>query len=252
MNAILLAAGYGMRLYPLTRDRPKPLLRVGGRPILDHLLDRLEAAPEVERLVLVSNDRFADDFARWAERRRPEKPLTLLNDGSTCNEDRRGAVADIRFAVEEAGLRGAPAYVLATDNLPRFDLRAIIGLCREKGASAVFACRVAERRRLRRMGVARLDEEGRIVAFEEKPSEPQGNLRVPPFYLYTPEAVDAVGDFLRQGREADAPGHLLAWLVGRLPVYALRRDEGTHDIGTLESYRAVCAEFDAAAHGPAK
>lgn len=257
MNAILLAAGYGTRLYPLTKNRAKPLLPVGGRPIIDHLVDRLDAAPQIERIILVSNARFFDVFQEWDACRKAGKPATrpagkpleILNDGSTSNEGRLGAVRDVQFAVESAGLAGQPAYVLATDNLPRFDLRDIIALAAGKGASAVFACPVDDPERLKRMGVAELDADGRVVGFEEKPARPRSNLRVPPFYVYAAPAVASIGDFLAAGNNPDAPGHFLAWLVKRQEVYALRRPEGTYEMGTLEAYRAVCEEFDA--HGSA-
>ena len=140
MNAILLAAGYGTRLYPLTRDRPKSLLPVGGRPIIDYLVERLSEAPEVERMFLISNARFVDDFQRWASTCNFPKPVCIYSDGSTSNDDRLGAVADIQFVLDRAGISDQGAYVLATDNLPRFDLTGIIALSRQKGASAVFAC----------------------------------------------------------------------------------------------------------------
>ncbi len=243
MNAILLAAGYGTRLYPLTRDRAKPLLEVGGRPLIDHLIDQLETIPEIERLLLVSNDRFVGDFEAWAADRTIPVPLRILNDGSTCNENRRGAVWDIRFALERADAVGQPAYVLATDNLPRFNLADVVDLHRRRSASAVFACPESPER-LKSSGVAELDQEGRIIAFQEKPRSPRGRFRVPPFYVYSAEATGLVDRFLAEGNNPDAPGHLLAWLVERVPVYALRRPEGTYDVGTLESYRAVCREFE--------
>lgn len=244
MNAILLAAGYGTRLYPLTRDRAKPLLEVGGRPIIDYLVEKLDGADVIERLVLVSNDRFIGDFREWADRRSFRKPVTVLNDGSTCNQDRRGAVGDVRFALKEADIDEEPAYVLATDNLPRFNLLDIIDLHQDRDASAVFTCPVPDPEERRRLGIAQVDEEGRVVDFQEKPDEPKGHLRVPPFYAYTAEAAGLVRRFIEQGNDPDAPGHFLAWLVERRPVYAAHRPEGTYDIGTLESYRRVQAEFE--------
>jgi glucose-1-phosphate thymidylyltransferase len=249
MIAVLLAAGYGTRLYPLTRNRAKPLLEVGGRPILDHIVDRLDNAPEIERMVLVSNGRFAGDFARWqASRPAGAKRIDILNDGTTSNENRLGAVADIHLAVHRQALSGESVYVLATDNLPKFDLCDIISLSRRKSASAVFAVR-EDRERLKRSGVAELDEEGRIVGFEEKPEAPRGEYRVPPFYCYTPQAVALLDVFLDEGHNPDAPGHFLAWLVNREPVYARRTEVGTWDIGTLESYKAVCIAFGDAQPG---
>jgi glucose-1-phosphate thymidylyltransferase len=250
LNAILLAAGYGTRLYPLTRDRPKSLLPVGGRPILDYLADRLEAAPEIERMVLVSNGRFVRQFEEWAAARSLAKPLKVLNDGTMSNEGRLGAVGDVRFAMEEGGIGGQAAYVLATDNLPRFDLRDIIALSAARRSSAVFVCRSTDPQELKRMGIAQLDAAGRVVAFEEKPAHPKGELRVPPFYVYTAAVVGSVPAYLSAGGNPDAPGHFLEWVVPRQPVHACRRDEGTYDIGTLETYRAVCAEFAGASGGP--
>lgn len=244
MNAILLAAGYGTRLYPLTRDRPKSLLPVGGRPIIDHLVERLDAAPEIERMFLVSNAKFAADFERWAAARKFTKPMHIHNDRTTVNDDRLGAVGDVQFVLDQAGIGDQQAYVLATDNLPRFDLRDIIALSQQRKANAVFACAASDPELLKWMGIAQLDEHGRIVAFEEKPEHPKGNLRVPPFYVYTPEAVASVGTYLAEGGNPDAPGHFLEWLVPRRDVYALERPEGTYDIGTLDSYGAVCAEFE--------
>ena len=247
MNAILLAAGYGTRLYPLTKDMPKPLLPVGGRPIIERLVERLDKIAEITRMVLVSNERFAEQFRDWAAGLDQRIPVEVVSDGSTSNENRLGAVADIQFAVERCGLAGEGAYVMATDNLPHFDLRDLLEPWRQHGVSAVFACRVADPRQLTRMGVAELGPEGRVVGFEEKPAQPKGHFRVPPFYLYAAEAVGGLTEFLAEGGSADAPGHYLAWWLQHGPVQAVRRDEGTYDIGTLESYRAVCAEFDAGA-----
>ncbi|MHC4592953.1 MAG: sugar phosphate nucleotidyltransferase [Planctomycetota bacterium] len=244
MNAILLAAGYATRLYPLTENRAKPLLPVGGRPIIDYLVDRLDAAPEIERMFLVTNAKFAADFQEWASGRSMQTPLCVLNDGSTCNDDRLGAVADVQFVLQEAGIGTEEAYVLGTDNLPRFDLCDLISHARAKAASAVFACRARTPEEFERKGVAELADDGRILRFEEKPVSPKGESRVPPLYVYSGDAVGLIETYLAEDNNPDAPGHFLAWLVERRDVYALRRDEGTHDIGTLDSYRAVCAEFE--------
>jgi glucose-1-phosphate thymidylyltransferase len=243
LDAVLLAAGYATRLYPLTEDFPKPLLEVGGRPIVDYVAEELDASADVERMLLVTNERFAGAFRDWARAREFSKPLEILTDGSTCNDDRLGAIGDFGLAIREAGAGAGSAYLLATDNLARFSLLDVLRLWRTRGANAVYAC-PTDPDRLRRVGVAVLDDEDRVVQFEEKPEHPKGNLRVPPFYVYTPEAVGLVGRYLSEGNNPDAPGHFLAWLVGRQPVYALRRPEGTWDIGTLEAYRAACREFD--------
>jgi len=245
VNAVLLAGGYATRLYPLTRNRPKSLLPVGGRAILDYLVDALESAREIRAMLLVTNARFFEQFEQWASLRRAGKPLQILNDGTTCNEDRLGAIGDIQFALRAMG-RIPPdgVYVLATDNIPRFHLTEIIQLGGEKASSAVFACPEQEPARLKRAGVAVLDSDGKIVDFEEKPQYPRSDLRVPPFYVYTAHAASLIGLYLSEGNDPDAPGHFLSWLVRRQEVYARIAEEGTYDIGTLDSYRAVCEALE--------
>jgi len=244
MDAVLLAAGYGTRLYPVTKDRPKALLPIGGRPVVDHLVEQLDPVGEIERIIVVSNARFHAQFEDWAGSRRFQTPLVVLNDGTVTNEDRLGAIGDMLFALEQVSGAGENGiYAMGTDNLPRFDLRRIIRLSQDRGASAVFAVRTQDRRHLRRKGVARLAADGRVVHFEEKPEEPESDLTVPPFYVYVPDAVGLIETYLESGFNPDAPGHLLAWMVARQDVYAYASDVGTYDIGTLESYRAVCREF---------
>lgn len=245
MDALLLAAGYATRLYPLTRDFPKPLLPLAGRPLMDYVTDQLEAVPQIERLWLVSNDRFFSYFQEWSRARTFDKPVEVLNDGSTSNEERLGAVRDIHFALQRIGdIPEDGVYVLATDNIPRFDLGDIVRLSAQKQGSAVFACKDEDPVRLRRCGVAVVDPEGRIVGFEEKPEHPKSNLRVPPFYVYTCGDVALVARYVEEGNDPDAPGHFLAWLVGQRIVWARLTDSGTYDIGTIESYREVCEVFE--------
>ncbi|MFW6457036.1 MAG: sugar phosphate nucleotidyltransferase, partial [Planctomycetota bacterium] len=165
MDAIMLAGGYATRLYPLTKDRAKALLPVGGKPIINYVVENLEQSEHIERMFLVSNDKFAADFADWADDYNSSKPITVLNDGTTSNEDRLGAIGDIHFVMEEANLDPENGiYALGTDNLAEFDITSIVDLAVEHNASAVFASKVEEDRDLTRMGVVRLNDEGRVVA----------------------------------------------------------------------------------------
>jgi len=244
VDAILLAGGYATRLYPLTLDRPKALLPVGGRPLLDYTVDALDAADEIRRMFLVTNAKFARDFSDWAQGRSGGKPISILNDGTTSNENRLGAIGDIQFVLDNADVDAADSiYVLGTDNMARFDITELIRLSRARGASAIFATRVTDPERLSRVGIVVLDERGRVVDFEEKPENPKSDLGVPPFYVYTPEAVSLIRDYLDEGGNPDAPGHLVEWLISRRPVYACVAEGGIYDIGTVESYEAVCREY---------
>lgn len=240
MDAILLAGGYATRLYPLTKNRAKALLPVGGKPIINYVVENLEESEHIERMFLVSNEKFAGDFADWANDYDNTKPITVLNDGTSSNDDRLGAIGDIHFVMEEANLNPANGiYALGTDNLAEFDITSIVDLAVEHDASAIFASEVENERDLTRMGVARVNEEGRVVEFVEKPDNPPSNLAVPPFYAYSEEAARLLPQYLDEGNDPDAPGHLVEWLVSRVPVYARVVEGGVRDIGTREAYDAV-------------
>ncbi|MFP4374739.1 MAG: nucleotidyltransferase family protein [Spirochaetaceae bacterium] len=246
MTAIILAAGYATRLYPLTRDVPKPLLDIGGRSILDRIVDNVRRVAGVRRLVVVTNARFASHFERWRERRfGAGGGVEIVNDGSTSNANRIGALTDLHLAVEKADVEG-DALVLAGDNLFDFELADFAAFFREAGCDCITAHELSEVEQLRRTGVAELAEDGRLLHFAEKPAEPRSTWAVPPFYAYTRRTLrERLPAYLAQGGECDAPGSFLPWLIERTPVYAFRFEGARYDIGNRESYDRVARLFAA-------
>lgn len=241
MKCLILAAGYATRLYPLTENFPKPLLDVGGKPILDWLIDDLDATGEVDGYVVISNHKFAPIFAEWAEKH--PQSITVLDDGTTSNETRLGAVRDIQFAIDTLRL-DEDLLVIAGDNLLSFSLGGFLRYAREKGTSCVMRFYEPDLARLRKTGVAQVDEEGRIVAMEEKPAEPKSHWCTPPFYFYRREDVRLVSQGIEAGCGTDAPGSYIAWLSTQTPVHAWEMPGCRYDIGNLESYRAVQKIFE--------
>jgi glucose-1-phosphate thymidylyltransferase len=229
MQAIILAAGYATRLRPLTDSTAKPLLPVGGRPMVDWILDRIDLVPEVEGVHVVTNSRYAPDFARWASGR---PAVTVHDDGTSSNDDRLGAVGDIRFVLEHASLDGEDLLVIAGDNLFEFDLGAYVAFWRGKGiASAIAVHRLADTSLASLYGVVELGEDGRVIELQEKPERPRSNLVSTATYLFHREHVPLVGRYLDEGGSADHSGAFLAWLYRREPVYGFRFDEAWLDIG---------------------
>lgn len=253
MNALLLAAGYATRLYPLTQHTPKPLLPVAGKPIAQYLVDQLAAIPSLQRLLVVTNHRFAAQFRAWAAV--PSRfAIEVLDDGTESNETRRGAIGDIAFVLEQSpALRHAPLFVLGGDNLVDFDLGELIAdfEARDRaGTPATVICLVREtdQAQLQRSGVVALDASQRVVDFVEKPPEPATNLASPPFYVFPPAALALIPQYLAAGEPPDAPGHFVAWLYRRAPVYGHVFDAPRYDIGTPETYAAVNRLFEQRAH----
>ena len=236
MICVILAAGYATRLYPLTEHFPKPLLQVGGKTILDWLTEDLESTGEVREYVVVTNHRFAAQFRQWAA----EKPfaVTVLDDGSTCDVNRLGAVRDIQFALEQRGI-GEETLVVAGDNLLDFSLGRFVEYARAHGAPCVMRTWQADLEKLKKTGVARVDEDGRVVHMEEKPPHPADHWCLPPFYYYPAPALALIPRAIAEGCPVDAPGSLVAWMCQRTPVYAMEMPGRRYDVGTLETYRQV-------------
>jgi glucose-1-phosphate thymidylyltransferase len=254
MNALLLAAGYATRLYPLTRDTPKPLLPVAGKPIAEYMLDQLAEVPNLGRQLVVTNHRFAGHFAAWAAGLAPRHAVEVVDDGTSTNETRLGAIGDVAFALERhPELRTEPLFVLGGDNLVDFRLADLVADFRARGSGATVVCLVhtADPAQLRRSGVATLDETGRVTSFVEKPSEPASDLTCPPFYVYPPAALALIPEYLAAGESPDAPGNLVAWLHRRAPVYGHVFAEARYDVGTPESYAEACRLFEGRAAGAA-
>lgn len=232
MKAIVLAAGYATRLRPLTDSIPKMLLPLAGRPMLDYLLDRVEAVSEIDGIYVVTNARFGGDFGRWASQRSGRVGVAVLNDGTTSNEDRLGAIGDIRFTIVEAGLADEDLLVVAGDNLIEYSLEDFVRFWREKGNGAAIAVRhVADPELIKQYGVAELDGDHRVVSLEEKPAEPRSDIAVTATYLYRPEHTALIDRYLEEGNPPDAPGNYVAWLYQRAPVYGYRFEGGWMDIG---------------------
>ena len=234
MKCLILAAGYATRLYPLTQNFPKPLLKVRDKAILDWLIE--DIGENADEYVVISNHRFYPHFEEWAAKR-PES-ITVLDDGTDSNETRLGAVRDIQFAVEELGLAD-DLLVIAGDNLLDFSLRPFIRYAEQKQTTCIMRYWEESEAKLHKTGVAVVDEQDRILEMEEKPVQPKSHWCTPPFYFYKAADVPLVKKGIESGCGVDAPGSFIAWLSAQTAVYAYEMPGKRYDIGNLESYRLV-------------
>ena len=232
MKCIILAAGYATRLYPLTENFPKPLLDVGGKPILDWLISDLAEA--ISEFRVVTNHKFAHIFQELADGH--SEKITVIDDGTESNETRLGAVRDIQLATE--GIE-EDVLVIAGDNVLTFSLVPFIKYAQEKRTSCVMAHPEERLEALQRTAVITTDDNGLITSYEEKPKEPKGTLAVPPFYYYRARDIKRIQEALYAGCGYDAPGSFAAWLSTKTPMHAWRMTGSRHDIGDMKSYEAV-------------
>ena len=240
MKCLILAAGYATRLYPLTENFPKPLLDVGGKTILDWLVDDIHTAGLVDEFVVISNHKFAHHFDKWAATKAMK--VTVVDDGTDSNETRLGAVKDIQFAIDQLGLDD-DMLVIAGDNVLDFSLTKFLAYAKEKNTSCIMRYFEPEEKKLTKCGVVEIDSTDRIVSMEEKPAQPKSHWCCPPFYYYTRADAKLVAKGIEAGCGTDAPGSYIAWLCTQTPVFAMEMPGKRFDVGNLESYNKIKEEY---------
>ncbi|MGN1116598.1 MAG: nucleotidyltransferase family protein [Candidatus Ornithomonoglobus sp.] len=236
MKCIILAAGYATRLYPITENFPKPLLDVGGRTILDWLIDDIDTAGMIDEYIVVSNHKFANHFYKWAEENNHN--IRVIDDGTSSNETRLGAVRDIELAynlIEQS----EDCFVMAGDNVLDFSVTKFLKYFKEKNASCVMRYFESNTKRLTKSGVLLIDENEKIIKMTEKPAEPESNWCCPPFYIYKAEDISRIGEAFAEGCGTDAPGSFVAWLCRNADVYAFEMPGKRYDIGSIENYMEI-------------
>lgn len=236
IDVILLCAGYATRLYPLTQNQPKPLLPVGGRPILEWILERLEGL-DVGRVFIVTNHRFAGHFEEWAKASKCPWPIEVVDDQTTTNENRLGAIGDLCYVLKEKKIVKKDLLVIAGDNLFDFDLREFVRLAggkRPHGAIAIYD--VKDRELAKQYGLVRVEAGGRIAEFYEKPQDPPTTLASCGLYWLPAESLVSLDRYLADGHNADQPGHYMRWLAQTGGLFAIPLKGRWYDIGDRASY----------------
>ena len=243
MNAVILAAGYATRLYPLTLDRPKALLPVAGRPMVEHLLLRLEGVEGLDAIHLVTNSKFAGAFREWAAGWDGHE-VQIVDDGTSDEETKLGAIGDLELTIRAAAIDD-DLIVLAGDNLFSESLAPFGAFARAKAAPVIGVYDVGDLEAIRRYNSITLDEDDRLTYFEEKPEHPRTTLTGIALYFYPRKSLGVVREYLAAGNNPDQPGRLVEWLYPREPVYAWRVPGRWYDIGSAETLAEADRAFSA-------
>jgi len=247
VKAVILAAGYATRLYPLTRNIPKPLLQVTARKaVIDFIVDDLISCGFVDEILVVTNDKYAADFALWARRRRGRGPVRVLNDGTLSNSDRRGAIGDMAFAVRKRAIT-TDLIVVGGDNLFDFGVARFLRSARARAPRVSLGLfDIHDKAAARRFGVVAVDRAGRVTSFEEKPARPKSTLAATCLYYFPAASLAYLKRYIRdRDTSNDAPGNYIKWLRERTGVsgFVIRRGHW-FDIGHLDSYKEVLTLYN--------
>lgn len=242
MKNIVIAAGYATRLGELTRNFPKPLLKIGENTILGRMLDDIDTISEIDEHVIVTNHRFAPIFQQWAAEQHYVKPVTIIDDGTETNETRLGAVCDLLLAIDQLGIDD-DMLVVAADNLLFFSFQEFVDFARQKQTSCIMCHHQPSIEKLQRTGVIVVDEQMRVLNMEEKPQEPKSHWAVPPFYIYKKHDLPLVRHSVADGCGKDAPGNLAHYMVEHTVMHAWPMTGGRFDIGSLDTYYEAIEKY---------
>lgn len=239
MKSIILAAGYGTRLYPLTKDTPKPLLDIAGKPMINYITDKLEPIDIIDEIIVVSNDKFYSNFVEWKNNYQGKKKITILNDGSTCNDNRLGAVGDIHFAIQNKDIQD-DVIVIGGDNLFEFSIVNLIDLFKQKNSSIVAVRDLIDKEKLaNKFGVIELNDDFKIIGFEEKPENPKTSLASTCCYLFTKDDMGLFEKCIEENNKPDNTGDFIKYLSSQKNIYGYIFKEKWFDIGSFELLEEV-------------
>ena len=246
MKNIVIAAGYATRLGELTKNFPKPLLKIGSNTILGRMLDDIDAIHDIDEHIIITNHKFAHIFNEWKDQQAYTKPITIIDDGTETNDTRLGAVCDLLFAMDKLQIDD-DLLVVAADNLLFFSFRDFVDFAKAKGTSCIICHDQPSIDKLQRTGVVVLDENNKVLNMEEKPEHPKSHWAVPPFYIYKKQDLDLVRHSVENGCGKDAPGNLAHYMVEHTVMHAWPM-AGTgenlrFDIGSLDTYKEACEKY---------
>lgn len=244
MQVLILAAGYGTRLYPLTINTPKPLLPCGHKPIINFLLDKVKDFRGLSRVSVITNDRFCKNFEDWAKENKSFKaPIEILNDGTTSPEDRLGAIGDIDFTLKKYGLK-EDLLVMGGDNLFDYGLNDYIAACQKNSPKATIGLYdLGDVESAKKFGVVQLDNKGKVISFEEKPAAPKSTLIGMCLYYLPKDSLSLVSQYLSETKKSDTTGDYIKWLSQKEGVCGFTFRGKWFDIGSIEAYNQAQNEF---------
>jgi len=240
MKAFILCGGYATRMYPLTLNKPKHLLPIAGKPMLEYAVNKLNEIPGIDRIYLVTNHKFVSAFENWVKTLKQKKQIQIFDNGTLSDETKLGAIGDMKFVIEKIQLND-DLLVLAGDNLFQLNLQDFIRFSKDRITVAVYD--VKNKELMKKYGEVKLDKDGKFISFREKPAEPETTLAAICLYFFPKEKVNLITKYINEGNNTDQPGRYIQWLYKRQPVYGFVFTEKWYDIGDINEYERADKEY---------
>jgi len=241
MKSIVLAAGYATRLYPLTLNKPKPLLEIAEKPMVEHILSKIEEVDDVDEIFIVTNDKFYNNFVEWLKGYSSNKKIKIVNDMTKSNEDRLGSIGDVSFVIEKEDIND-DTLVIAGDNLFEFSLKDVVNVFKKRKTTVVALYDVNDFELAKKYGIVSIDKNNKIIDFKEKPKKPESTLASTGVYIYPRNILKFIVEYAGKG-ESDKTGNFLEWLYKKKDIYCYISDKRWYDIGSFEQLEEAKKEF---------
>lgn len=238
MEAIILCAGYATRLYPLTLDRPKPLLPVRGKPLLDYIIENLERTDFVNNIYIVTNDKFYNNFVEWRKNLSVSKKIDIINDKTKNNDDRLDGLGDLLFALVEKKIDDDLLVILG-DNFFDLDFNEFVSFFRQKNSFVVGLYELSSFEECKKFGILEIGSDGRVISFEEKPEFPKSKFVSTGIYLFPRKSLGKISDYMKTNLPKDGPGYLIDYFLRDSNVYGYVLKDKWYDIGDIETYNKI-------------
>ncbi len=243
MKCVILAGGYAKRMWPLTKRIPKPMLKVGDKPIIEHIMERLEVLEEIEEIHISTNEKFKRDFERWLEGFKTKKSVKIIAEPTTKEEEKFGSIGALRYLIETEGIDD-DLLVIGGDNLFDLDLTEFLNYFLHKKTPVVAFQDVGDVNIVRkRFGTGILDENLRIIGFEEKPENPTSTLASTCIYIFPKETLKMIHKYIEEQNNPDAAGQFIKWLSEKMRVHGFVFNGRWFDIGSFEMWERAKKEF---------
>jgi glucose-1-phosphate thymidylyltransferase len=242
MKAIILAGGFAVRLLPITKHIPKPLLPVAGKPVIDYIIDQLDRIDEIDQIIISTNQYYENNFKHWLQgRTQHPKEVKLICEPATSEKQKLGAIAALRYVIQTTQVADQELIVIAGDNIFEFELAEFINFYKKYRQPVIALCDLRSRglNELKKFGLGIVDNHQRLIGFQEKPPEPQSTCVATGCYVYPPAIINYLQEYLEDKNNPDAPGYFIEWLHRKIAVYAFISDKSWYDIGSIESYDQV-------------
>ena len=243
MIGIILAGGFAKRMGELTQDKAKALLEINGKPIVQHVIEKMEKVDSIEKIYISTNQKFEEEFNKFLSNLESTKPVTLVIEPTATEEEKLGSIGGLNYVIKENNIED-DIIVIAGDNIFEFGLEEVIDYYNEKKAPIVGLLDIIEKERAsKRLGVVEIDSENKVIGFEEKPEFPKTSLISTAIYIFPKESLKLITEYIESSNNPDAMGFFLTWLYKKEDIYGFVFKGRWVDIGTIKTFEEAKKSF---------